>query len=122
MREELGRFQTRNLLTVVRSAPWEDAFGMHASPNFFRFRSGAGIPDSPKRRARLMAQLLCGLVLLLTAGNGFAQGGGELLWSVDLAYTTYASVRRLASNACPSSCWGTPRLASSGFGANNYCG
>jgi hypothetical protein len=34
MKEELGRFQTRNLLTVVRSAPLKDAVGCTIHPIF----------------------------------------------------------------------------------------
>jgi hypothetical protein len=96
LRRLLKRLQTRNFLTVARSASREDACGMHASPNFFRCCSGGGIPDSPKRRAQLMAQLLCWLVPLLIAGNGFAQGGGELLWSVDLTYTPATAAPKVA--------------------------
>ena len=69
---------------------------MQVSPNFFRFCSDAGIPRSPKRQAQLMAPLLCSLVLFLTAGNGFAQGGGELLWSVNLAYTPSTAAPKVA--------------------------
>ena len=56
---------------------------MDAAPNLFRFRSEARV-------------LVCLLALVLTAGNGLAQGGGELLWSVNLAYTPATAAPKVA--------------------------
>jgi outer membrane protein assembly factor BamB len=69
---------------------------MHVSPHFVPFCSSFEILSSLKRRSKLMAQLLCSLLICLIAPSGFAQGGGELIWSVNLAYTPATAAPKVA--------------------------
>src|SRR5690242_13765327 len=69
---------------------------MHTPPHYFRFRSSTRLPDLPKRLAQLMAQLFCLLALILVVPKAFAQGGGELIWSVNLAYTPSTAAPKVA--------------------------
>lgn len=49
-------------------------------------------------KARIVARvhLVCSLLAILTAGAAFAQTGGEIIWSVDLAYTPATAAPRVA--------------------------
>ncbi len=69
---------------------------MHASQNFVPFCSSSENLPFLKRRSKLMAQLLGLLVVCFIAPNGFAQGGGELIWSVNLAYTPATAAPKVA--------------------------
>src|SRR2546423_12983866 len=67
---------------------------MNTSSTFFRFIFA--IVSSSRPLARMTVQLLCWLALVLFARDTFAQTAGELIWSVDLAYTPSTAAPRVA--------------------------